>query len=121
MIRLSSVKLPRIALGDTQLLLLLSILIGVASGLLIVCFHIAIETIRTNTFGLPGVGDPVAVVISPALGAIAATLMVRYWFREAKGSGVIHTKAAVHISVTRRSPLRASQMRSFGVCGALRR
>ena len=91
------VKLPKVALGDTQLLLLLSILIGVASGLLIVCFHIAIDTIRWATFGLPGVGNPIAIVISPALGAIAATLMVRYLFPQAKGSGVIHTKAAVHI------------------------
>lgn len=92
------VKLPKVALGETQLLLLLSILIGVASGLLVVCFHIAIDAIRWSTYGLPGVGGPIATVISPALGAIAATLLVRYVFPDAKGSGVIHTKAAVHIS-----------------------
>lgn len=93
-----SVKLPRVALGDTQRVLLLSILIGVASGLIVVCFHMAIDVVRWWTVGLPGVGRPVTTVLSPALGAMAATLMVRYLFREAKGSGVIHTKAAVHVS-----------------------
>ncbi len=55
--RLPPVKMPKVALGDTQLLLLLSILIGVASGLLVVCFHIAIDTVRWATIGLPGVGE----------------------------------------------------------------
>ena len=89
------VKLPRVALGDTQRVLLLSILIGVASGLLVVCFHMAIDVVRWWSVGLPGVGRPVTTVLSPAIGALAATLMVRYVFREAKGSGVILTKAAV--------------------------
>ena len=37
------------AMGDTQRFLLLSIIIGIFAGLVVVCFHIAIEFFTWNT------------------------------------------------------------------------
>jgi chloride channel protein, CIC family len=92
------VKLPRVVLSDTQRVLLLSILIGVAAGLLVVCFHMAIDAIRWWTVGLPAGPRTLGTVLWPAVGAVTAASMVRFLFPDAKGSGVIYTKAAVHVS-----------------------
>ncbi len=95
---LRPVRLPRVALGDTQRVLLLSIVIGTFAGLLIVCFHITIDFIRWHTVGLPFGWQPVRRLLWPAIGAVAAAAIVRYLFPRARGSGVIHAKAAIHIS-----------------------
>src|SRR5581483_9334724 len=85
---LRPVRLPRVALGDTQRVLLLSIVIGAFAGLLIVCFHITIDFIRWQTVGLPFGWHPVRRLLWPAIGAVAAAAIVRYLFPRARGSGV---------------------------------
>ncbi|HEY8550255.1 MAG TPA: chloride channel protein [Vicinamibacterales bacterium] len=90
-------KSMRPPLGATERMLLLSILIGLFSGLLIVCFHIAIDAIAWGSLGLPVGARRVNTVIAPTLGAIAAVALVTFVFRRAKGSGINHARAAVHV------------------------
>lgn len=85
-------------MSETQRLLLLSILIGVFAGLMIVCFHIAIDAVSWLALGSPVGRSEYRTILSPALGAAIAALLIRYVFRAARGSGVNHTKAALYIS-----------------------
>lgn len=83
---------------ETQRFLLLAILIGIFAGLLVVFFHVAIESLNWFALHTPtGVG-PIPTLLWPALGAAAATAIVLYGFPTARGSGVNHTKAAIYIS-----------------------
>lgn len=83
--------------GETQRFLLLSILIGLFSGLLVVCFHIFIDYISWTTLGTPVGASWTRTLLAPTLGGLAAVALVRYVFRKARGSGVNHTKAALYI------------------------
>lgn len=95
---LRPVKVPRVSIGDTQRVLLLSILIGVFAGLLVVCFHIAIDRLTWATVGIPAGRKPLWMALWPMVGAVAAVSLVRFVFTQSRGSGVINTKAAVHVS-----------------------
>jgi CIC family chloride channel protein len=68
------------------------------AGLLVVCFHVAIELVSWTTLGTPIGRAKLATVLAPMLGGGCAGLLVLLVFREASGSGVTHTKAAVYIS-----------------------
>jgi chloride channel protein, CIC family len=91
-------RMPRVSLSVAQRMLLLSIVIGLFAGLLVVCFHIAIDLLRWRTVGLPFGERPGLTHLWPAGGAVIAAASVRFIFRHARGSGVIHTKAALHVS-----------------------
>ncbi|HZU28849.1 MAG TPA: chloride channel protein, partial [Bryobacteraceae bacterium] len=86
------------AFTEPQRLLALSIFIGIFAGLLVVCFHIAIEFV--NWSALVSLSDrfPAARVIVPAVGAAIASFLVLRVFRSAQGSGVNQTKAAIYVS-----------------------
>jgi chloride channel protein, CIC family len=86
---------PRVT--ETQRFLLLSILIGVFAGLLVVCFHFAIDLVSWATLGTPAGQDAVATVLAPLLGGGTAVALVML-VPEASGSGLAHTKAALYIS-----------------------
>jgi chloride channel protein, CIC family len=90
------VVLPR--LEEPQLFLLLAILIGIFSGLAVVCFRVAIEWSRLLLLG-PALEPsfPRVVLVPAVIGLIVATLVV-FLFPTARGSGVQQTKAAVYIS-----------------------
>lgn len=92
------VTLPRVVIGDTQRVLLLSILIGIFAGLLVVCFHIAIDRLTWATVGIPVGRKPIWMALWPMVGAVIGVALIRYVFRASRGSGVINTKAAVHVS-----------------------
>ncbi len=85
-------------LGETQRFLLLSILIGIFAGLLVVCFHIAIDAITWASLETPAGRNRFATVVIPALGALVSVFFISRVFRAAHGSGVTETKAAVYIS-----------------------
>lgn len=89
-------RTPRVT--DTQRVLLLSICIGVMAGLLVVCFHFAIDLISWSTLGTPVGGSVAATVAAPMLGGGLAALFVHLLFQEAAGSGLTHTKAALYVS-----------------------
>jgi CIC family chloride channel protein len=85
-------------LSETQRFLLLSILIGVFAGLLVVCFHVAMEAVTWMTLERPSGGSKLLIVLIPAAGALLSVFLVLWVFRGAKGSGVVDTKSAIYVS-----------------------
>ncbi|MGH9608356.1 MAG: chloride channel protein [Bryobacteraceae bacterium] len=86
------------ALSETQLFLILALLIGVFSGLLVVLFHISIDLISWSSLGPLSGQFRMTRLLTPTVGAILAVLIVRHVFPRAKGSGVNQTKAAIYTS-----------------------
>src|SRR5246127_1206622 len=87
-----------LALREDQLFLFLAVLIGIFSGLAVVCFRIAIEWVHLVTLG-SSMSPPVPrVLVVPVVGGLLVALLVIYVFPGARGSGVNQTKAAVYIS-----------------------
>jgi chloride channel protein, CIC family len=90
-------RLRSVLLTEPQLFLILALLIGVSSGLSVVCFRVAIESTRLWLLG--SAGRPSAarlLIVLPAVGLIIAVLVQRL-FPAVRGSGVNQTKAAVYI------------------------
>ncbi len=82
---------------EERLFLLLSIFIGVISGLLVVSFRMAIEWLRVLLLGSsPGPGQH-RLLIVPALAGIIIAVLTRYVFKDVRGSGINQTKAALYI------------------------
>lgn len=96
--KLWSAQLGHIGLSETQRFLLLALLIGVFSGLLVVLFHIAISVISWMSLGALAGRFHFVRLLSPALGAVIAVVLVRKFFPRARGSGVNQTKIAIYSS-----------------------
>ena len=84
--------------SDTQRFLLLSLLIGMFSGVLVVLFHIAIDFTSWSALGALAGKYRFGRLLSPALGAVAAVFVVSKLFPRARGSGVNQTKIAIYTS-----------------------
>ena len=82
--------------GETQRFLVLSVLIGLVTGLLIVCFHVSIDLVSWLT--TDAAIHPVLSVLMPAAGALAAFMLIRHVTPSAKGSGIVQTKSALYVS-----------------------
>jgi CIC family chloride channel protein len=91
--------IARIAPGrEERVFLLLSIFIGVVSGLLVVSFRMAIEWLSVLLLGSsPNPHQPRLLYIPAAAGLVIAVL-TRYVFPKVRGSGINQTKAALYIS-----------------------
>jgi CIC family chloride channel protein len=84
-------------LREERLFLLLSIFIGILSGLLVVSFRMAIEWLSNLLLGVaPAPGQKRLFLIPAAVGLVVAVL-TRYVFPGVRGSGVNQTKAALYI------------------------
>jgi chloride channel protein, CIC family len=82
---------------DERLFLVLSIFIGVLSGLLVVCFRVAINWIQILTLGsAPHAGQARLFFVPMGVGLVVAAL-VQLLFPGARGSGINQTKAALYI------------------------
>ena len=82
---------------DERLFLVLSIFIGVISGLLVVSFRVAISWVQVLTLGSAPHAGQWRLILTPLLiGAVVAAL-VQLFFPGARGSGVNQTKAALYI------------------------
>lgn len=82
---------------EERLFLLLSIFIGILSGLLVVSFRMAIEWLSILLLGVaPGPGQK-RLFIVPALVGLVVAALTRYLFPGVRGSGVNQTKAALYI------------------------
>ena len=82
---------------EERLFLLLSIFIGVISGLLVVSFRMAIEWLSVLLLGAaPAPHQPRLFLVPAGIGIIIAVLM-RFVFPGVRGSGVNQTKAALYI------------------------
>ncbi|MGC2298913.1 MAG: chloride channel protein [Acidobacteriaceae bacterium] len=82
---------------DERLFLVLSIFIGVISGLLVVAFRIAIEWIRLLTLGSAPHGGQYRLLIAPCVAGLVVAALVIWFFPAARGSGVNQTKAALYV------------------------
>ncbi|HEX4770261.1 MAG TPA: chloride channel protein [Bryobacteraceae bacterium] len=91
-------RFARVRLTDTQWFLLLSLLIGIFSGLLVVLFHISIDLVSWMSLGALSGRYHFVRLLTPALGAVGAVYVVRKLFPLARGSGVNQTKVAIYES-----------------------
>ncbi len=86
------------SLREDQLFLFLAVLIGIFSGVAVVCFRMAIEWVHLLSFGSSMFPPLLRVLIVPTAGGLVIALLVIYAFPGARGSGVNQTKAAVYVS-----------------------
>lgn len=91
-------RFAHIRVSETQRFLLLALLIGMFSGVLVVLFHIAIDFTSWTSLGALAGRYRFGRLLSPALGAVGAVLLVRRVFPKARGSGVNQTKIAIYTS-----------------------
>ncbi|MHB1796473.1 MAG: chloride channel protein, partial [Acidobacteriaceae bacterium] len=95
---LTDAEIQRIAptRGD-RLFLVLSIFIGLLSGLLVVCFRMSIEWLRVLLLGSVPHPGQYRLLLAPMLVGLLLGFMVKYLFPQARGSGINQTKAALYI------------------------
>ena len=82
---------------EERLFLLLSIFIGVISGLLVVSFRMAIEWLSVLLQGSAPAPHQVRLMIAPAAAGIVIAVLSKWVFPQVRGSGVNQTKAALYI------------------------
>jgi chloride channel protein, CIC family len=82
---------------EDQLFLLVAVIVGLFSGLVVVCFHIAIDWVRTSALGSSLEPSRLRVLVAPTVGGLVVAYLVMRLFPRVRGSGVNQTKAAVYI------------------------
>jgi CIC family chloride channel protein len=94
----SAINMEKIApTRDERLFLILSIFIGIISGLLVVSFRVAIEWVKILTLGSAPHAGQFRLLFVPALAGLVVAALVQLFFPKARGSGVNQTKAALYI------------------------
>ena len=86
-----------LTLSEGNLFLLLAIIIGMFSGMAVVCFRIAIEWVRLGLLGSALAPPRLHVLLAPAGAGLLVAFLVQKFFPGARGSGVNQTKAAVYV------------------------
>jgi chloride channel protein, CIC family len=81
---------------EDRFFLILSVFIGIFSGLSVVCFRFAIDWCSIYVLG-SGVPSKERLLLAPTLTGLLIALIVIYIFPMARGSGVNQTKAALYI------------------------
>jgi CIC family chloride channel protein len=82
---------------EERLFLLLSIFIGVISGLLVVSFRMAIEWLSVLLQGSAPAPHQSRLILAPAAAGVVIALLTRFVFPQVRGSGINQTKAAFYI------------------------
>ena len=82
---------------EDRFFLVLSVFIGIFSGLAVVCFRFVIDWCRISLLGSGGVVSPLRLVLAPTLAGLAVAALVIHVFPTVRGSGVNQTKAALYI------------------------
>jgi chloride channel protein, CIC family len=82
---------------EERFFLVLSVFIGIFSGLAVVCFRFAIDWCRIYLLGSGSVLSPIRLVLAPSLAGLVIAALVIHVFPLARGSGVNQTKAALFI------------------------
>lgn len=85
------------AFREDRLFLVLSVFIGVFSGLAVVCFRFAIDWSRLYLLGTGAVLTPARMLLAPSLAGLVIAFLVINFFPATRGSGVNQTKAALYI------------------------
>ncbi len=97
-LRPGQVALSKIAPArEERLFLLLSIFIGVISGLLVVSFRMAIEWLQVLLLGSSPHRGQVRLLVVPSVIGLVIAIATRFVFPQVRGSGVNQTKAALYI------------------------
>ncbi len=84
-------------LKQTQLFLLLAVIIGLFSGLAVVLFRIAIDWTKLLAFGSALAPPWTRSLLVPTVGGLVVAYLVIRFFPRVRGSGVNQTKAALYI------------------------
>jgi len=92
-----SASLFRSVFREERFFLVLSVFIGIFSGLAVVCFRFAIEWCRVHLLGSELVASPSRLLLAPSLAGLVIAVLVIHVFPLARGSGVNQTKAALYI------------------------
>jgi len=82
---------------EERFFLVLSVFIGIFSGLAVVCFRFAIGWCRLYLLGSGAVLSPTRILLAPTLAGLVISVLVIHFFPLARGSGVNQTKAALYI------------------------
>ncbi len=94
----SAAEIARVAPGrEERLFLLLSIFIGLISGLLVVSFRMAIEWLNVLLLGSAPHARQGRLLLMPAAAGVIIAILMRYVFPNVRGSGVNQTKAAMYV------------------------
>jgi CIC family chloride channel protein len=94
---LSPASVLRSVFREERLFLILSVFIGVFSGLAVVCFRFAIDWCRIYLLGSGAALSPWRMLLAPSLAGLAIAILTIHVFPAARGSGVNQTKAALYI------------------------
>ena len=86
-----------LSMREDNFFLLLAVIIGLFSGLAVVCFRIAIDYTRLWLLGSALAPGPVRVIVVPTLAGLVLAFVVLRFFPRVRGSGVTQTKSAVYI------------------------
>jgi len=83
--------------SEGNVFLLLAVIIGLFSGMAVVCFRIVIEWVRLGLLGSALAPPHLRVLLVPGAAGFVVAFLVEKYFRAARGSGVNQTKAAVYV------------------------
>jgi chloride channel protein, CIC family len=89
--------LLRSVFREERFFLVLSVFIGIFSGLAVVCFRIVIDWCRIYLVGSGYSPSPLRLILAPSLAGLVIAVLVIHVFPLARGSGVNQTKAALYI------------------------
>jgi CIC family chloride channel protein len=87
----------RKAFQEDRFFLLLSVFIGILSGLAVVCFRLAIEFSRISLLGAVPQAHGLRLLVAPVVVSLLVSVLVIHVFPAVRGSGVNQTKAALYI------------------------
>jgi CIC family chloride channel protein len=93
----SKLALLQAVFREERFFLILSVFIGIFSGLAVVCFRFAIDWCRIYLLGSGDVLSPLRLILTPTLAGLVVAVLVIHVFPMARGSGVNQTKAALYI------------------------
>jgi chloride channel protein, CIC family len=90
-------RLWRSVFREERFFLILSVFIGILSGLAVVCFRFAIDWSRLYLLGTGVVLTPTRLLLAPMLAGLVIAVLVIHFFPATRGSGVNQTKAALYV------------------------
>ena len=82
---------------EERVFLLLSVFIGIFSGLAVVCFRLAIDWSRIALLGPLPEAHSLRLIVAPVVVGLIVAILVIHVFPLVRGSGVNQTKAALYI------------------------
>ncbi|HEY2455860.1 MAG TPA: chloride channel protein [Candidatus Acidoferrum sp.] len=84
--------------NEDRFFLILAVFIGIFAGLAVVCFRITMEWTRLFLLGSTLTPSTLRAFLAPSLTGLVISLLIFTIFKEARGSGLNQTKAALYIS-----------------------